>query len=117
MIWLIQYVVMTAKRWISREDRVPPSKSDLRSVEKTDDLTTRKARRELMSVDLCASTAIKVDDFQRDTGRLEQDVSQGLHSRMIDLDLVRVDVGVAVAGNSVRKHEGSIVVRASFHPC
>lgn len=66
---------MTAKRWISRESRVPPSKSDLRSVEKTDDLTTRKARRELMSVDLRASTAIKVDDFQRDTGRLEQDVS------------------------------------------
>jgi hypothetical protein len=70
----------------------------------------------LMCVDLSTSTAIEVDDFQSNASRLEQDISQSLHARMVDLDLMRVDVGIAIAGHSMREHKGSVVFGTSLHP-
>jgi len=69
-----------------------------------------------MRVHLSTSATIKVDDFQSDASRLEQDVSQSLHSRVIYFDLVRVDVGVAIARNSVREHKWGVVFGTSLHP-
>lgn len=76
----------------------------------------RKARCKLVRVDLSASAAIEIDDLESDTSRLQQDISESLHSRVIDLDLVRIDVGVAVTRDSMRKYKGSVVIGASFHP-
>ena len=91
-------------------------KEDSRSVKETDSVCWREAGRKLMRVHLDTRAAIKVDDFQSNTRRLEQDVSQSLHSRVVNLDLVRVDVGIAVASHGMRKHKRSVVFGTSFHP-
>lgn len=69
-----------------------------------------------MRVDFSAGATVEIDDVQSNTSRLEQDISESLHSRMINLNLMRVDVGVAVAGNSMREHKGSVVIGTSLHP-
>ena len=79
-------------------------------------MSMRKVGRKLMCIDLDTSATIEVDDFQSNAGGLKQDVSQSLHTRVVDLDLVRVDVGIAVTGNGMREHERSVVFGTSFHP-
>lgn len=69
-----------------------------------------------MRVDLSTRATIEIDDLQSNASRLEQDIGESLHSRVVNLDLMRIDIGVAVAGNSMREHEGGIVVCAGFHP-
>lgn len=69
-----------------------------------------------MRVDLSTSATVEIDDLQSDTSRLEQDISESLHSRVINFNLMRIDVGVAVAGNSMGKHEGGVVIGTSLHP-
>lgn len=76
----------------------------------------REARRKLMRVDLCTRATIEIDDLQSNASRLEQDIGECLHSRVINLNLMRINVDVAVAGDSMRKHEGGVVICASFHP-
>lgn len=68
-----------------------------RSVKEADGVGLQKAGRKLVCVHLDTSATIKVDDFQSNASGLEQDICQSLHARMVDLDLVRVDVGIAVA--------------------
>jgi hypothetical protein len=115
LLGLVQYIVMTTGTDVSILI-IHTTGDDLRSVKEADGVRLRKAGRKLMCVDLSTSAAIEIDDFKCDASRLEQDISQSLHSRMVNLDLMRVDVGIAVASNGMREHERSIVFGTSLHP-
>jgi hypothetical protein len=115
LLGLVQYIVMTTGTDVSILI-VHMTEDGLRSVKEPDGMRLRKAGRELMCVDLSTGAAIEVDDFQSNTSRLEQDISQSLHSRMVNFDLMRVDVGIAVAGNSMGEHKRCVVFSTSLHP-
>lgn len=116
LLWLIQDVIVATGERVSYCRSTLDTAYYSRPVQKPDSMRAGEVRRKLMSIHFGAGTAVKIDDFQSNAGGLEENISQCLHSRMVDLDLVGVNVGFAVAVNRVGKHKGSIIVRTSLHP-
>lgn len=69
-----------------------------------------------MSVDLRASTSVKIDDVEGDPSRFQQDVGERTDSWVIDLRVVGGDKLVAVFTDRVRQHIWRIIFGTSLHP-
>lgn len=68
-----------------------------------------------MSVDLRASTSVKIDDVEGDPSRFQQDIGERTDSWMVDLRVVGGDELVAVFTDRVRQHIWRIIFGASLH--
>ncbi len=96
---------------------------DLRAVEQVDGGRIGKQGHavgagglEPMGVDLAAVAPVEVQNFHRESRRLDQDIDQCVHAKMVDLDLVRLDVSGTVLLDRGVGDEGLIGVGIGFHP-
>ncbi len=75
-----------------------------------------RRRLESVAVDLGAGAPVQIQDLEREPGRTDQHVGQGLEADMFDLGLEGLDLGGAIAIDEAVGDVWRIGVGMRFHP-